>query len=408
MNNLLTALLSLALTFSIQAQEAKSVLLLGGKAHLPNGKTIDNSAIGIENGYINLLKNQMIYRIDVSEYDTVIHLNGQDVYPGFIAPNTTLGLREFDAVRATLDYADVGNWNPNLRAQIAFNGESTIIPTAVANGVLMAQVTPRSGVISGTSAIMLLNGENWKNATVVAEDGVHMNFPQYTTPVKFDSALLTIEQFLDEAKAYYTQENPEMNLRFEAMKGVFSGQKQLFVHCNLANEIIEAVELKRAYEIPHVVIVGGYDAPLVAEVLKDHEIPVIYKRVHSLPLRPEDPVDLPYKIPGMLAAKGVLFCIDESGDLEAINERNLPFQVGTAMAYGLPQEAALDVISLNAAKILGIDKNYGSIAPGKKANLFISTGDAFDIMTNNVIMAIINGEIIPIHNRQYELYQEFK
>ena len=186
MKNLLLIVLSLIVTVVLHAQESAlespvksnpSVLILGGVAHLGDGEVIENSAIGIDEGHLKFVKNQLVYRIDTSKFDSVIHLNGQHVYPGFIALNNELGLREIEAVRATNDYDDVGSINPNIRSLIAFNTDSKIIPTTRVNGVLMTQVTPKGGLISGTSSIVDLAGWNWEEAAVLVNDGVHLRWP---------------------------------------------------------------------------------------------------------------------------------------------------------------------------------------------------------------------------------------
>jgi imidazolonepropionase-like amidohydrolase len=156
------------------------------------------------------------------------------------------------------------------------------------------------------------------------------------------------------------------------------------------------------------VIVGGYDAWMIAERLKENNIAVILQRVHSLPARVEDDVDLPYKLPRLLHEKGILFCLENSGDMEQMGVRNLPFYAGTAVAYGLPYEQAVAALTLNAAKVLGIDKQVGSLEVGKDATLFVSKGDALDMKSNQVMMAFIQGRDIDLRNHQQENYEKYK
>lgn len=397
------------------------VLLLGGVAHIGNGEVIQNSAIAIKNGYFEFVKNQMIYRIDQAEFDTVIHLNGQHIFPGFIACNSTLGLREIDAVRATLDYDDVGLYNPNVRSAIAFNTESRILPTVRSNGVLLGQITPRGGIISGSSSVMHFDGWNWEDALIKADEGIHLNWPRrfkrsgwWANPgetkrnKKADERIQAIYSFFRDAQSYAQQKAPEINLRMEAMKGLFDGTKTLYIHCNQAREIIQAVELKRAFNLEHLVIVGGYDAWLVPEVLTDNDVPVLLSRLHSLPLRPEDPVDLPYRLPALLKEQGIVFAFDMSGDMEAMNTRNLPFTAGTSITYGLAYEEAVQALTQTPAQLLGIDDLYGTIQAGKSATFFVSIGDPFDMRTNNLIVAMVNGKFISLDTPQKALYRKYR
>ncbi len=405
------------------SSDARNVLILGGIAHLGNGEKMENVALSLKNGYIDFIKYQMGARIDRSEYDTVIQLENEHIYPSFIATNTTLGLREIDAVRASLDYDDVGEYNPHVRTAIAYNTESRITPTIRFNGVLLAQVTPRGGIISGSSSIMELDGWNWEDALHTEDEGIHLNWPSQFKGVgwwaepkpldkndKADERIRSIYEFFEVSKAYANDTAPEpINLRLKAMRGLFTGSKTLYVHANRAQELIQVARFKQHFDFPHLVVVGGYDAYLVPEALKDQKIGVILRRLHSLPVRPEDPVDLPYKIPKMLQDTGILFCLDMgSGDMEVMNQRNLPFLAGTAVAYGLDYEHAVAAISGNSAKLLGISDRVGTLENGQEATLFISKGDALDMRTNSVVVAFIKGEQIELANPQLDLYNKYK
>jgi len=192
------------------------------------------------------------------------------------------------------------------------------------------------------------------------------------------------------------------------MKGLFSGKKTLYIHTNEVKEILDVITLKKEMGIKNVVLVEGYDSWMVADLLKENNISVILKRVHSLPRRAMEDVHLPFKIPQLLDSAGVLFCLNNAGSMERMASRNLPFYAGTACAYGLEYEKAITSITLNPAKILGIDHLVGSLEKGKLATLFISTGDPLDMRTNNVIFALINGNNINLDNRQKQLYRKYK
>jgi imidazolonepropionase-like amidohydrolase len=395
-------------------KQTKSVLILNGTAHLGNGKIIKNAAISFENGKLTLVEDATRIKIDFSKYDTIIKVSGKHIYPGIIAPNSTLGLVEIDAVRATDDMKEVGIFKPHVRSIIAYNTESKITTTVRSNGVLMGQITPRGGTISGTSSIVQFDAWNWEDAVVKEDDGVHLNWLNMVNrwtgkPNKdYEKNMNELTSFFKNALAYSKVENqPEKNLRFEAMRGVFNGTKTLFIHANYIKEITEAIHFSRKNEVKKMVIVGGYDAWMVTDMLKENKVAVILKRVHSLPQRQEEDVYLPYKLPHKLFDAGVLFCLENAGDMEAMGTRNLPFYAGTAAAYGLDKEEALKLITLNTAIILGIDSLVGSIEVGKDATLFISTGDALDMKSNNVEIAFIQGRLIDVDNHQKKLYRKF-
>lgn len=420
----LFTIIALFITVLATAQ-TKSILILNATAHLGNGTVIQNSVIGIKDGKINLVGDAATAKFDKTAYDEVIDASGKHVYPGFIAPNSTLGLTEIEAVRATNDFRETGTSLPNVRSLIAYNTDSKIIPTVRGNGILLAQITPRGGVISGTSSIVMLEGWNWEDAAYKIDDGIHINWPRiqsrryldedniypgpYEKNKEYTRQVNDLKKLISDAKAYNeTDVKEEKNLRFEAMKGIFTGTQTLFVHVNNVKEIIEAVNFVKMNAIPKVSLVGGKDSWMVADLLKENNISVVVSRVHDLPEHPEDDVDQPYKLPALLQKAGILFCLNNEGDMEAMGARNLPFMAGTAAAYGLSKEEALMSITLNAAKILGIDKTTGSIETGKDANLFISTGDALDMRGNNVEKAFVKGISIDLSNDQKALYEKYK
>lgn len=416
-----TTLCFLLLTFNCIAQvetpapkHSKTVLLMGGIAHIGNGTVIENSVIAFKDGKLTMVADARVVKLDGSAFDTTISISGKHVYPGIIAPNSTLGLVEIDAVRATEDMNEAGNYTPHVRSIIAYNTESKITTTVRSNGVLMGQITPRGNVVSGTSSIVQFDAWNWEDAAYKLDDGIHINwhnmFNRWTGKAdeKYTERINELKDFFADALAYSKVKNHlEKNLRFESMRGLFNGTQTLFIHTNYVKEITDAVYFAKENNISKMVIVGGYDAWMVADMLKDNKVAVILRRVHELPVSEDDDIYLPYKLPKKLVDAGVLVCLENSGDMEAMGTRNLPFYAGTATAYGLNKEEALMLITLNTAKILGIDATTGSLEPGKDATFFISTGDALDVKTNNVEQAYIQGRFIDLDNHQKKLYRKY-
>ena len=399
----------------------QKTLLINGYLHVGNGDVMPTAAIGIIDGKIVSIKNAMTTRYEPSDWDTIIDVEGQHVYPGFVAPNSTLGLTEIDAVRATRDFQDVGEFNPHVRTQIAYNVESNVIETVLTNGVLFAQATPRGGIISGTSSVMFLAGWNWEDATILKDDGIHVNWPPATSgggwwaepapkSINKDYAnqKATIEGFFEMSLAYANNKEDDFDQRLEAMIGCFKGKKRVFFHADELQQLLDVIEFCEKYAIKYPVIIGGHDAYLLGARLKDSHIPIMLERVHKLPEFEDEPVDLPYQLPNLLQKQGVLFCLQNQGDMEAMNARNLPFQAGTAMAYGLTEEQAIQAISLSTCQILGIDEKYGSIEIGKSATLFVSQGNALDMRTNKVNLIMRDGKLIENTNFQEDLYLKYK
>lgn len=415
----------LLITLSVMGQQtpapkqSKSILIYGGTAHLGNGKVMEQALISIQNGKIIAILDGRLAK--VAPHDIQINASGQHIYPGIIAPNSTLGLVEIDAVRASDDESEIGTFNPHIRSIIAYNTESKVTETARPNGVLLAQITPRGGRMAGTSSIVQLDAWNWEDALIKENDGIHMRWPNsyartgwWAEPggiepnKKYEEQVKEIQDFFDQAEAYLKSNTNVKDIPYEAMKGIQDGTKTLYVNANGEKEITDAILFKRKNNIKKMVIVGGYYAYKVADLIKENSIAVLLRRVHDLPLSEDEDVNLPYKLATILVQKGILVGLENAGDMERMQTRNLPFYAGTCAAWGLDKEIALQLITLNTAKILGIDAQYGSLEVGKSATLFISDGDALDMKTNLVTHAFIDGRQISLESHQTELYQRYK
>ena len=398
--------------------QTKSILIVGATAHIGNGQVIKNSAIGFTKGKINFVGSAA--SANKANYNTVIDAAGKDVYPGFIATNSTLGLGEIDAVKATIDQQERGEMNPNVRSIIAFNTESKVIESMRPNGVLMAQVTPRGGLISGTSSIVQLDAWNWEDAVLKADTGIHVNWPAtYRRSFRGPNAgkvmpnknyqiqIDKLDAFLNNAMAYGKTKASEKNLKYAAVQGLFKGSQRLYLHANTVKQISDAIAFSKAHGINKMVIVGGTEAHKVSTLLKQNNVPVLLKRIHSRPNSVDEAVDLAFRLPKILTDMGVLVGLQSAGQMERMNTRNLPFYAGTAVAYGLDYEQGVALITLNSAKILGIDKSVGSLEVGKDATLFVSTGDALDMRTNNAERAFIQGRDISLGSYQKTLHKRY-
>ena len=419
MNRLLLLFL-LTPSFYLLAQH-KRILLKNAQAHIGNGTVIENSYVAFKEGKIDLVVDARMVKLDVQAFDTIIDVAGKHIYPGLIAPNCILGLQEAEAIRPTSDYAEVGQYNPHIRSLIAYNAESKILETIKTNGVLYTQSTPRNGTVSGQSSVLATEGWNWEDAVLKADDGIHINFPTSIvrkgwwaepepseTNNKYQEQLNDLTAFFEHAKSYFKTESIiEINLRYEAMKGLFDGSKRAYFHADYAKDIITVINFAKQFKLTKVVIVGGKESYKVTQLLKQHHVSVMINRLHDLPELPEADVDALYKLPYLLQKDSILFCLQNQGDMEAMNARNIPFLAGTAAAYGLTKEQALQSITLNSAKIMGVDEQIGSIEVGKLASIIISDGDILDMKSNHVILAYLNGKQINLTNFQTDLYKKY-
>lgn len=391
------------------------VVLRGVTVHDGKGRVIIGTDVLIEEGIIT----QIGPVTQVFKQSLDLDLKGRHVYPGLISMGSFLGLQEVEAVRATRDLNETGPFNPNARALVAYSTDSRITPTVRSNGVLSAQVAPQGGVFSGTSSVMRLDGWNWEEAALLPDDGVWLNWPDtriydtwWAPPVEEQKKNQreqreVIARSLDEARAYAKAraagEPLAHNLQLEALGAVLRGEKQLYIRANNEQQMLEALDFAQKHKL-RIVIAGGMDAALVADRLRAQNVPVILNKIHSLPLREDDPVDAVYRLPAQLEAAGIRYAYSYDPNW---GERNLPFLGGSAAAWGLDKEAALKALTSYPAEILGLGDRLGSLEPGKEATLIISEGDLLDMKSSQVTHAFIQGRQIDLRNAHIELYERF-
>ncbi len=398
------------------SKQIKPIAIVGATAHIGNGQVIENSVIVFENGKITSVNTTNSNTSGM----TIIDAKGKHVYPGFIAANSALGLVEVDAVRASDDQDEVGGMIPHVRSLIAYNTESKVVESMRPNGVLMAQVSPKGGRISGTSSIVQLDAWNWEDAAIKTDDAIHLNWPSAFSrgrwwlgepaglkPNKdYAEQVNEVAAFITDSKAYLKGDKKPINLPFEAMQGLYNGKQKLFVHVNDEKGITDAIHFAKDHKMEQLVIVGGAEAYKVTRLLKQNNIPVLINTPHTLPANDDQDYDLPFKLGKLLYDADVLVGI-QVGNAENFQTRNLPFYAGTCAAYGMDKEEALKLITSNNAKILGIDAFVGTLEAGKDATLFISEGDALDMRTNILTRAFIQGREISLESHQTELWRRY-
>jgi imidazolonepropionase-like amidohydrolase len=343
-----------------------AIALVGGTVHTVSGADIENATVLFENGKITAIGTEVRIPPGVER----IEISGKHVYPALIDASTTLGLVEIGAVRATRDLAESGSINPNVRAEAALNPDSELIPVARANGVALAVSVPQGGVISGMSALIMLDGWTSEQMTLKAPVGMHLNWPWMTirrSPFVQQSEedqrkqmtenLKKIRDTFAEACAYKKAKEAEQqkgvpyhatDSRWEAMIPVLEKKIPVFVNANEIKQI-QAVVQWVADEDVKLVIIGGDDSWRASDLLKAKDIPVVVGPIHQLPNRRWEAYDTPFATPMKLHQAGMRFCMT---DFESENVRNLPYQAAMAAAYGLPKEEALKAVTLYPAQIL--------------------------------------------------------
>lgn len=390
------------------SSQQESITLKGGTIHIGNGEVIQEGHLLFDNGKITYVGTQP------QEADRIIDVSGHHIYPGLIAPNTDIGLVEIDAVRATRDFQEVGQYNPHVRALIAYNTDSRIIPTLRSNGILLTEIAPHGGIISGQSSVVQLDAWNWEDARVKDTAGIHLNWPRINSydsknqrlkaSDDYEENVRSIENYFQSAIAYGKRKSHETNnLRFKALSELLQNNQPVFVHANEQKAMLDAIDWSKRLNL-RIVLVGGIESWKIAETLAEKKIPVILASTQRLPARPESDIDQPFRTPALLEMAGVQWCFSHDGSWD---QRNLPFQAGQAVGFGLNQEKAITALTLSTARILGIDDRYGSLESGKSATIVISDGNILDPMSSIILQAFIDGRDVDLDNKQKKLYRKF-
>ena len=433
MNYIKNLFVLIALTLStINAQQtpaqSTTIAIIGGVAHIGDGTVIENSIIIFSNGKLTTVSSKASYYNSVNIKETkelvditLIDAKGKHIYPGFIGANTTLGLVEVDAVRASNDKDEIGEMIPHIRSLIAYNSESKVVESMRPNGVLIAQVSPQGGTISGTSSIVQLDAWNWEDAAIKADDGIHLNWPNtfrrgrtwmgedpsLKPNLNYGKNVKEIQQFFSDSKTYNQGSSITKNLSFKSMSGLFNGSQRLFIHVDDEKGIIDAVAFSIHNNLNNIVLVGAEESYKTLELLKSRQVPVLVSTTHRLPNSSQSDYDMPYKLPKILYDAGITVGINNGGSSN-FQIRNLPFYAGQVVGQGLDKEDALKLITSNTAKILGIDNRVGTLIPGKDATLFISQGDALDMRSNQIDKAFISGRELSLESHQTKLWKRYK
>jgi hypothetical protein len=403
--------------------QKKPVMLVGGTIHTGTGEVIENGIVVFSGGKITAVGKAADVEIDRTGFE-IIDVTDKQVYPGLIFPNTSLGLVEIAGVDVTVDNREIGDLNPNVRSIVAYNTDSHVIPVVRSNGVLIAQIVPTGTLLPGTSSVVQLDAWNWKDAIYKADNGIQMGWPRKsmiggrggggypqlaasTGPGTYDKNVELLEKIFTDAVAYSAIEKPkDTNLRLEALRGLFDGSKTLFINASESKGIIAAISFAKRYGVKKIVLTGADESAWsVKDYLKEHSIPVILAHVHSLPMYDYSDTRLPFKLAAMFKNEGILVGLTYASQAYGYN---LPFVAGQTVAYGLTKEEALQTVTINNAKILGIDDRTGSLETGKDANIVVSTGDILDMLTNNIEYAFISGRNISLDNKHKQLYRRFQ
>jgi imidazolonepropionase-like amidohydrolase len=386
--------------------------IVGATVHPIDGPDIDQGTVLIHGDKIVAVGTG----IDVPSGTKSIDAAGLHVYPGLIDAGSVLGLSEIGKVRETHDYQEAGLFQPDLRAGVAINPDSELIPVSRAGGITTALVRPTGGIICGQVSLIKLDGWTAPELILSLEAGLQFDWPGGKDN---QPRVEQLRDFLSEARTYARLKKaaaegqtvpPIRDPRYEALDPYLKGEKRIFVEANSRRDIAESLLFAETEKLK-IVITGGADAWKLADELKKRDIPVIIGAVLAKPHEEYDPFDACYANPGRLYEAGVLFAIRSNGSstagFNASNSRNTPFEAAQAVAYGLPEGEALKSVTLNAAKILHVDEMLGSLTAGKLANLVITDGSPLQETTQYKAI-FVAGNPYSAQSRHTRLYEKYR
>jgi imidazolonepropionase-like amidohydrolase len=360
----------------------------------------------------------------------IIDGRGLSVYPGLIDSGTTIGLGEVgQGAPGTVDTSEIGDNNANIHVDVAVLPDSSHIGVARVNGITTVLTMPRGGLIAGQSAIINLDGWTWPEMMLKSRAAMHINWPgglgggfefgggqaRSSTELRReqDRQIENLKKILRDARAYADAKaavekdsalpRQETDLRKEGLIPVVRGLMPVIIHAQIERDIKKAIEFADEMKIK-AIISGAVEAWRVAEQLKAKNIPVLLGPIYRNPVREDDGYDAVFTNAALLHKAGVRFAFQTMQSAEA---RDLPYHAGFCAAFGLPKEEALKAVTINAAEILGVADQVGSIEAGKMANLIVTDGDPLEIRTQ-IKHLFIKGRQVPLSSKHTELYEKYK
>ncbi|HEY1249910.1 MAG TPA: amidohydrolase family protein [Thermoanaerobaculia bacterium] len=400
----------------------RTFTLTGVAIHPVSGPDIPSGSIVVRDGKI-----VSVSAGAAAAEGAVVDGKGRHVYPSLFPPMTVLGLQEINAVRSTVDTSEIGDVNPDARADFAVNFDSELLPVARSGGVLIAGVTPTGGIVSGTVAAIALDGWTREDATLRVPAAIAVAWPDLridrspearlsvrVQQKKRDEALEKLRNAFRDARAYGKALAAEgqagipkhdVDPKLAALQPALEGKIPVIVFANRLDQIRGAVKWATEEKL-RLAIWGGADAWRMADELAKAQVPVILESPLDLPVRDDEPYDVRFAGAGLLDKAGVRVILNEGGN-DGSNVRNLPHLAAASVAFGFPRDKAVAAMTLEPARLLGVADRVGSLEPGKDATFILTDGDILD-MRSRVVGAYLDGRALDLTDKQKRLYERYR
>lgn len=397
---------------------AQTIAITGGTVYPVSGAPISNGTVLMRDGRIVAVGAGINVPADAQRIDA----SGRIVTPGIVNGATELSVVDIGAVAATRNVAARGREGIAAAFTVwdGLNPASVLIPPARSAGITSVVIAPRGGLLSGQAAVLhLVEGTA---ADMVMRSPVAMvgqiGSPQQANAQSRGELLLRLREVLDDARAYarrkadyeraQTRQFAASRLDLEALGPVLEGRLPLLLEVDRASDIESALKLARDYNLK-LIISGAAEAWMVADKLAAARVPVLTGAMNNIPLSFSS-LGTRQENAGLLRRAGVTVVIIGNaggGDEEAFNVRNVRFEAGNAVAYGMTREDALRAITLTPAEVFGVADRIGSLQPGKDADVVIWSGDPFEFATQPEHV-YIRGREVRATTRQDLLEQRYK
>lgn len=389
------------------------VEIVGGELHDGNGRVVKDATVVLRDGKITAIGGPELRGRQTGQV-TTIDATGKVITPGLVASETRLGLVEIGLEGSTRDDSRGGEHPVRAAydASQAINVESSLIQVQAIAGVTTAAVAPEGGLLSGQVAWLDLVHGDRSGAIVRAGVAVNGSLGQSyggsraATVAKMREVLSDAQVFRGRKAAYERAQSRPFAahpLDLEALQPALAGKVPLTLGADRASDILAALDLAREFRV-RVVILGGAEAWKVARELAEAKVPVVLQPTRNLP-GSFDSLGARLDAAALLAAAGVpvaIACLDD-----AHNVRNVTQEAGIAVANGLPWETALRAITLEPARVYGMDATHGSVEVGKVANLVVWDGDPLEL-SSKPIQVFVRGRAIPMVSRQTLLRDRYR
>ncbi len=385
-------------------RQDRPIALVGATLHTVSGGAIPNGTLVFENGRITAIGADVAIPAGAERVDA----SGQHIYPGLIDSWSQMGLFEIGGFDVTVDVNELGPFNPNIRAEIAINPESRHIGTTRSNGVLVTLTSPSGGLVSGLSAAVMLDGWTYEQMTLRSGVGLIVNWPNLNNQNTYEEGIRELRGYFAEARAYRTRVQGATSAfprdaKLEAMIPVLEGDIPVVVNANDLRQLQDAITWSEEEGV-RLILLGGADAGYVADQLARKQIPVLLTSVISAPGRDWEGYDDAYSLPARLHEAGVRFGI--TGGSSAPYANRLPYEAGSAIAYGLPEMEAIRSVTLYPAQFFGLDDRLGSLEVGKDATFLVTSGNPLDYLTR-IDQGWIEGRRIDMADQHWQFYERY-